>query len=194
MSLQISKEVVSEGVPIFQKVLETARGGLTLDNTGLTAGKTIPGGTPALYDEGTRMVKVLKTAEIIEVAGSSATTYKVKPGSLLSVGDYIGKTVGGAAYAITAVAPSGSDYDAVTVGTTLGAMVVGDSLFQSSATGASAAALNITPNGLTYEDYGVEVDKDISVVIRGTVYARRVPAAPSDVKSALPLIIYSQSR
>lgn len=193
MSLQITKEVVSSGVPIFQKVLETARGGFTLDNTGLTAGITIPGGTPVAYDESTRMAKILKTAEVIETAGGSATTYKVKPGSLLSVGDYVGKATGGAAYAITDIAPSGTDYDVITVGTTLGAINAGEGIFQSSATGASNAALNVTPNGLTYEDYTVEVDKDLSVVVRGTVYARRAPYAPTAVKTALPLIIFSQS-
>ena len=157
-------------------------------------GKTIPGGTPVLYDEAARTIKVLKTAEVVEAAGGSATQYKVKPGSLLKVGDYVGKTVGGAAYAITVIAPSGTDYDVITVGTTLGAMSVGDGLFQSSATGASAAAMFLIPNGLSYQDYDVAVNQDISVVVRGTVYARRVPFAPTGVKTALPLIIYSQSR
>ena len=44
--------------PIFQKVLETARGGFALDVTGLTAGDTIPAGTVIAFDEATRKAKL----------------------------------------------------------------------------------------------------------------------------------------
>lgn len=44
--------------PIFQKVLETARGGFSLDTTGLTADEIIPAGTAISYDETTRKAKV----------------------------------------------------------------------------------------------------------------------------------------
>lgn len=194
MSLQITKEVVSSGVPLFQKVLETARGGFTLDTTGLTNGATIPGGSVISFDETTRIAKVFKTAEVVENAGSSATAYKVKKGSLFNVGDYIANATGGKAYAITSIDASGSsDYDTLTVGTSIGAVTAGDGIFQSSATGATAAAFAATPNGLLYEDTTVATNADLSVVIRGTVYAKRVPGASADIKSALPLIIYSQS-
>ena len=43
--------------PIFQKVLETARGGFSLDTTGLTAGDIIPAGTAIAFDEATRKAK-----------------------------------------------------------------------------------------------------------------------------------------
>ncbi|MEZ2446120.1 hypothetical protein AB6805_30605 [Chitinophaga sp. RCC_12] len=194
MGLKITKEVVSSGAPVFQKVIETARGGFTLDTTGLTSGATIPGGTPIAYDESTRKAKVLKTAEVVENAGGSATAYKIKKGSLFSVGDYIGNVKGGKAYAITSIDASGSsDYDVLNVGTSIGAVNAGDGVFQSSATGATSAALAVTPQGLLYQDGTVGLNEDLSVVIRGTVYARRAPGATADIKSVLPLIIFSNS-
>ncbi|GAA0561593.1 hypothetical protein LX66_3557 [Chitinophaga japonensis] len=193
MGLQIKKEVVSSGVPVFQTVIETAQGGFTLDNTGITSGATMPAGTPMDYDESTRKAKPLKTAEVYENAGGSATQYKVKKGSLLAVGDYVASAEGGAAYAITAIDATGADYDVLTVGTTIGAATAGAALFQSSATGASAAALAVTPKGLLYQDTMVETGADVGIVLRGTLYARRAPAAPAEAKTAMPLIIYSQS-
>ncbi|MBC9913182.1 hypothetical protein [Chitinophaga varians] len=194
MSLQITKEVVASGAPIFQKVLETARGGFTLDSTGLTKGATIPGGAPIAYDESTRKAKVLKTAEVVENAGASATAYQVKKGSLFNVGDYIANVKGGKAFAITSIDASGSnDYDTINVGTSIGAISKGDAVFQSSATGATAAAFNITPQGLLYEDTVVATNSDLSVVVRGTVYARRAPGATAEIKALMPLIIFSQS-
>jgi len=50
----------SRQIPVFQKVLELARGGFTLDATGLTAGDIIPAGTPIAFDEATRKAKPAK--------------------------------------------------------------------------------------------------------------------------------------
>lgn len=47
--------------------------------------------------------------------------------------------------------------------------------------------------GLNYDDTVVEDNATVSVVIRGTVYARRVPYTAA-LEAALPHIIYSQSR
>ncbi|SEV88862.1 hypothetical protein SAMN05428988_0152 [Chitinophaga sp. YR573] len=194
MSLQLTKEVVSSGIPIFQKVFETAQGGFTLDNTGLTKGSTIPAGAPIAYDESTRMAKVLKTGQVYENAGGSATAYKLKKGSLFNIGDYIGNVVGGKAYAITAIDTTGSNvYDTLTVGTSIGAVTAGDGVFQSSATGATSAALSVTPRGLLNEDVTISTDADLSVVVRGTVYERRAPGYTTGIKTLLPLIIFSQS-
>lgn len=192
MGLHLKKESAKSGKVIFQKVLETARGGFTLDTSGLTEGDTVAAGTPVQFDETTRKAKVLKTAKVYENAGAAATQYKVEKGHNLAVGDKVGKTVGGAAYAITAIDTSNADYDVITVGTTIGAATAGDALFQSSASGATAGALNVSANGLLYDDVEVSEDASLSVVLRGTVYARRI-AVPSDVQSDLPLIIFSNS-
>lgn len=183
----------SSGKVVFQKILETVRGGFTLDNTtGFSEGAIIPAGSAVEFNEETRRAKVLKTARVYETAAGSP--YKVNKDHNLFVGQFLGKTVGSAAYAITAIDTSNAEYDLVTTGTTLGAVTEGDALFQSSAAGASAAALNVTgAKGLLYDDVVVSKDVTLSVVVRGTVYARRV-AVPAPVRAAMPLIIFSESR
>lgn len=57
MGFNLSEKSDSPSIPIFQKVLETVRGGLTLDTSGLTAGDKIVAGTPMTYDEATRLAK-----------------------------------------------------------------------------------------------------------------------------------------
>jgi hypothetical protein len=194
-SLQPVKTTVNDGIPVFQKVIENAQGGFVLDDSVLTADETISAGQPVGFDESTRKAKVVKVAQVYENATNSATTIKVYKNHHFKVGDYIAKTAGGAAYAITAIDSSNASYDVLTVGTTLGVALTADTdvLFESSATGASAAAYKVTANGLLYNDTIVATGASVSVVLRGTVYARRVPAVPAAVKTAIPQIIYSQS-
>lgn len=192
MGLHLKKESAKSGKVIFQKVLETARGGFTLDPSGLSDGDVIPAGTPVAFDESTRMAKILKTARVYETAGGSATAYKVEKGHVFKVGDFIGKTAGGAAYAITSIDTSNAAYDTINVGTTIGAATEGDALFHSSASGASAAAVIVAAKGLLYDDVEVSDDVSLSVVVRGTVYARRAPV-PTAVQTTMPLIIFSNS-
>jgi hypothetical protein len=192
MGLHYKTTSAKSGKVVFQKVLETVRGGFTLETTGFSDGDIIPAGTPVEYNEDTRKAKVLRTARVY--ASSAGSPYQVEKNSNLAVGMNLGKTVGSAAYAITAIDTSNADYDVVTTGTTIGAVTEGDALFQSSASGASAAALSVTgAKGLLYDDVVYSKDATLSVVIRGTVYARRI-AAPATVRSAMPLIVFSESR
>lgn len=57
MGLQPTKITSTGGIPVWQKVDETAQGGFTLDTTGLTAGDKINAGTPFTYNEATRKAK-----------------------------------------------------------------------------------------------------------------------------------------
>lgn len=58
MAINISTGGETGFIPVFQKVLELARGGFTLDTTGLSAGDVIPAGTAMTFDEDTRLAKV----------------------------------------------------------------------------------------------------------------------------------------
>ncbi|MDV3750652.1 hypothetical protein CMU19_04495 [Elizabethkingia anophelis] len=60
MALGLTKTSGTPAIPIYQKVLETARGGFKLDVTGLTAGTIIKAGTPIAFDESTRLAKKAK--------------------------------------------------------------------------------------------------------------------------------------
>lgn len=185
-------------IPVWMrdKALELVQGGFVLVTTGLFPGQIIPPGTPLIYDESQRTATLGHFAKMYAAASNSATSYQVNKGHNLIVGDNLAAVTGGAAEAITAIDPTNAAYDTITVGTTLGvAVTVGESLFASTAAGESAAALPAF-NGLLYEETLFEGPYQVAVsaVIRGTVYARRVPYTSQ--LAALPglaHIIYSQS-
>lgn len=187
------------GIPVYQidKAFKLVQGGFALDKTNLVAGQIIPAGTPLLYDEAARTAVVGSFATLFANATNSATTYQIKKGSILKVGDYFSATPGGTAYAITAIDTTASDHDVVTIGTTLGtALTAGQLLFKSTATGSTASALPAF-NGLLYEDTLIRtgIAQAISAVQRATVYARRVPYSTSlAALSGLDDITYSQSK
>jgi hypothetical protein len=194
MGLKFKKTETFGDIPVYQQTHEVSQSGYTLDVAGLAAGSILPAGTVIIADDATRKAKALKTAKVVEVAASDALVYKVAKGSQIAVGDNIGFGLKGKAYPVTAIDKSNANYDAVTVSTTLGAAAVDAPVFQSSTTGATNSALSGTPTGLLYEPTLVEANATITVVLRGTVYARRIPGVPADVKALLPLIIFSQSK
>ena len=193
----ITRTQTKSGIPVYQgtaKDIQLLQGGCLLNTTGLTAGSIIPAGTPVVYDEVTRVASILHNARAQANAGASAVKYSVEKGHSLVVGDYLASgAVGGKAYPITAIDTSNASFDTITVGTTIGAVTAGDLLFASTATGATASALPAI-NGLTYDEVIVSYNISLSVVIRGTVYARRVPwSAAIEALSGLKQFIYSKS-
>lgn len=196
MAMGITKEVGASGIPVWQgtdKDIQLVQGGFVLASTGLAATTIIPAGTPVVYNESTRSAAIMGTAVAQDNAGASDTDYRVLKGHTLKVGDYLASgAAGGKAYAITAIDDSNAAYDKLTVGTTIGAVTAGDLLYASTATGATASAYPAI-NGLLYADTLDATGESISVVIRGTVYARRVPYNTS-IAALLDDIIYSQSK
>ena len=193
----ITRTPTKSGIPVYQgtaKDIQLLQGGCLLNTTGLTAGSIIPAGTPVVYDEVTRVASILHNARAQANAGASAVNYPVEKGHSLVVGDNLAAgAVGGKAYPITAIDTSNASFDTITVGTTIGAVTAGDLLFASTATGATASALPAI-NGLTYDEIIVSSNISLSVVIRGTVYARRVPwSAAIEALSGLKQFIYSKS-
>lgn len=176
---------------MFQNIQEVAQGGFTLVTTGLTSDDVLPIGSPVKVDEAARTATLSKTATVFEA--TSTTTIKVSKGHQLKVGDNVAKTVGGAAYAITAIDTANASYDVLTVGTALGSLNAGDVLFDSSAAGASAAAIRNMPSGLLHAPVKVGAAEGVSVVTRGTVYERRIPGLIQAMKDAMKGILFSQS-
>jgi hypothetical protein len=196
MSMIPKSSVVITGIPIWQTVhaLETVQGGLTLDRTGLTTGAILAGGSPVSYDEATRLARVVLMANMYEAAVGTPTLYRVKKGTNLQVGQNVAYTPGGPAYAITAINTTNAAYDELTLATSIGAVPVTGALFVSSANGAAAATYGITgKSGLLYQDYEVDDDVTVSVVIVGTVYARRIPAMQQALKDSFKRITFSDS-
>lgn len=196
----LTKEKFSSGIPVWQgtgKDIQLVQGGFLLATTGLAKGSVIPAGTPAVYDEVNRTATVLPWAIAYANAASNAVNYQVKKGHTLKVGDnFASGATGGKAYPITVIDTTNADYDTVTVGTTIGAVTAGDTLYGSTATGATASALPAI-NSRTYDDAVVDSGEAVDVVIRGTVYARRVPnsaAIEAALKTNGAYIIHSQSK
>lgn len=193
-----AKSIGTGAIPIWQgrgKDISTYQGGFAIASGYVSDGDVVKAGTPAVVDEATRTATLMASGELYETAGSSVTDYKFKKGHIFKIGQYLAKTVGGAAYAITAINTSNSAYDTITVGTTLGAGTAGDKYFASTATGASAAALPAC-NGLVYDDVTANGVTSISVVFRGIVYARRIPyySAALAALAGLAKIQWSQSK
>ncbi|MBD2753791.1 hypothetical protein [Spirosoma validum] len=190
----IKKTLINRGVAIWQKLWETAQSGFVLDATNLVADSVIPAGSVIGYDELTRKAVVLKAATLQANVTNTATDYPVLKGHLFKVGDFLAAAKGSKAYAITAINTSNAAFDTLTIGTTLGsALSTGAALFQSGTTGASNSSFITQPKGLLYTDVTVVPNADLAVILRGTVYARRIPAVSDEIKAALPLIIFSQS-
>lgn len=198
MGLQIVKSEGVDSQEVFQKILEVPTGGFALVNSELVQ-TGIDAGCPLYINEATRLAYVVKTATLQADAANDATTYKLNKGHNFKVGDYVAFAVGGTAYAITAIdTTTSADYDEITVGTTLGVGYTaadGDVMFESGATGATAAAYKYTTNALLKNYTKVGVNESCSAVVRGTVYSNRLPYAISTaMKTALTdRIIFSLS-
>jgi hypothetical protein len=195
MGMGLTRTFGTTEIPVWQgtnKDIQLAQGGFLLDTTGFAAGVVIPAGTPMVYNAATRTAKAVKVGTFQANATNTATTYQVAKGHSYAVGDNFAAVIGGKAYPITAIDTTNAAYDVITVGTTLGvAITAGQLNFGSSATGAAAASFGGV-NGLLYDEVTTGTGVSCSVVIRGTVHARRVPYS-TDLEAALPRIIYSQS-
>lgn len=201
MAVGFVRTLGTNPIPIWQglgKDIQLAQGGFELAATGLAAGALIPAGTPIVFDEAARTATIVGGGVLFANATNVATTYQVAKGHTFKVGSNLASgATGGAAEAITAIDTSASDHDVLTVGTTLGvALTAGANMFASSAAGASASAYPAV-NGLLYDDTLANTGESVSVVIRGTVYARRIPFAYSASLAALAGlddIVFSQSK
>jgi hypothetical protein len=200
MAMGMTRDTGINSIPIWQGTdddIQLAQGGFSLATTGLALGSIIPAGTPVTFNESTRVATITGGAVLYANATNVATSYQVNKGSTLKIGDNFAATAGAGAYPITAIDISNAGYDVITVGTTLGvAFTAGQGFFASTATGGAAAAYSAI-NGLLYADTLANPSESVSVVIRGTVYARRIPFAYSAGLTAivgLTRITFSQSK
>lgn len=176
MALGFSKILTIAGIPVFQKIIETVTGGFKLDKTGLADGIVVPAGALMVYDEVTRLAKVVKNAEVYE-AITAGTALKVKKGHLFVVGDTMDSVV------IDAIVTTNADYDAVTMHANVTA-AVGDVL-------ASQSVADLS-TGLLQDQVVVATDESVTIVVSGTAYTRRIP--PVDHSQVPATIRLSKSK
>jgi hypothetical protein len=175
MAIGFKKVYSTEGIPVFQAVLENAQGGVTLDMANVTAGEEIKKGSLIQYDEETRKGLLVRTARVYE-AGTTVTAVKVEKGHNMVVGAEIDGV------AVNAINTDNADYDVLTLASAVD-VAVGDILATSDVTGKST--------GLLFEGVNAEENATLSVVIRGTVYANRIP--PVDADQVPATLILSKS-
>lgn len=173
---------------VFDTKLEVIPGGITVAVADLSQTQ-IKAGTPVGKD-GNGLYHVIKTVVINADATSSATSYQIKKGSDVKVGDFLSLGVGKVSKDITAIDTSNADYDTVTVSATLGTAVTAGDVLVAALSASSTSALKYTPAGLVGTTIDVVSGDNhlVDCVVRGSVRAGVAPSVNSDIKTALPLI------
>lgn len=188
MALQFTKTTETPGKSPFISNLETLPGGVTVAIADLVE-TTVKAGTPIGLDSGTGLYHVVKTAEAQDAATSSATDYKVLKGHNFKVGNFLTSALLKKAFAITSITTTETDYDTLTLGTTLGvAIAEGDVLIEATAqaTG-NTSAYKYTPVGLVGSDFDVVSGANhlTDCVVRGSVIESMIVPISSDIKTTL---------
>jgi len=203
-------ETMGGSIPIWQNPedLQKDQGGFTIANPP-AALAIIPAGTPVNIDESARTLGVGYRFEVYEEVADDAVIIKVvkystKYGALAKVGMHLmampaALATAGAAYTITAIDTTTSAlYDAITIGTTLGAtLAVGSVVAEADSTHATTAVLKYAGERLTYDDVFISSDAlqyNVSTVYFGSVYARRIREIAAIERAAMPQINFSESK
>lgn len=185
MSLYIKRGKDVRRVRAMVANLADIPNGVTLNQEELVNGSIIPEGALVSRDSA-GMGHLVKTAEIYETAGSTAKSYKIKKGSQFKVGDVVMLTVGGAAYAITAIDRESSNvFDTITVGTTLGAASEG-AVLKLAATAGTSGALKYSPVAILGDGYNVDGTNQFVVAVTiGQFKNALVAPIDNELKTAL---------
>jgi hypothetical protein len=189
MSLNLTRETVDAGIPVFSKIIELFTGGFSLTVTGFNTGVKLPKGSLLVVNEAARTAVPVKTAVSAGTGVlSSATAHLVEGGHHFQVGDIIGHVVGGGAYPISQIIASGSN-DILVVGTSIAIAPEGRVFFQSSALGTDQAAISASPNALSFFDVLIESGASVAALRRGTAYKNRIQAHQAGHLTSLPSTI-----
>lgn len=193
MSLTIKRGKDKRVVHALVRNLADLPDGITLMTAELVKGGVVKEGA-LIGRDASGVGHLVKTAKVTAVAGSDATQYKVEKGSHFKVGDFVCLTLGGAAYAVTAIDRDSSNVnDTITVETTIGEAAIGAVLKQakSQATGntSSKAELKHEPIALLAESYNVEdTNLFVAAVTIGQFKEVLVPAIDAELKAKVNLI------
>ncbi len=184
--------------PVFTGSPSIVPGGFNLDvtNQRFNVGDIIPIGTVAKFDEQTRLVQILKTAEVVDIDSDDAKIVSLKVAEFFKpvfcVGDKIAKAgaISGTyanAISITAINKTKSTY-VITLSAAISGLAVGDTLEEVVENASHNAAERFTGNSVTIKDVEVdEFETAIDVCADTMQYAlleRRVPKIPASQKDA----------
>lgn len=184
--------------PVFTGSPSIVPGGFNLDvtNQNFNVGDIIPIGTVAKFDEQTRLVQILKTAEVVDIDSDDTKIVSLKVAEFFKpvfcVGDKVAKAgaISGTyanAISITAINKTKSTY-VITLSAAISGLAVGDTLEEVVENASHNAAERFTGNSVTIKDVEVdEFETAIDVCADTMQYAlleRRVPKIPASQKDA----------
>ena len=187
--MQNFKQTETLGRLAFITKIEDVPGGVTVAVAELTQ-KSVEAATVIGKDQN-GLYHVVKTAVLHANATNTATDYQVKKGHNLKIGDFFAAGIGKKAYAITGINTSNTDYDVITLGTTLGeAVAAGAVMIQALAeSAATTSAFKYEPSLVTGSAFDI-VPGDNHLVDawrRSTINSNNAPAVSADIKAKMPL-------
>lgn len=177
----------SPQIIVFDNKIETVPGGITLAVKDLTQ-KRVSAGTPAGKDSN-GLYHVTKTARVNTAVGETDKSIKVDKKHNFKVGDIL--AYGSKGNAITKIDTSNAGYDSITISAALGAIVIGEVVFEGDKSGDDGVKYKYPPILLTGTTMDViEGDNHlVDGVVRGSVREAAIEAAISEeIKKLLPLI------
>lgn len=184
--------------PIFTGSPSIVQGGFNLDvqNQKFVPSDVIPAGTLAIKDEETRLVLIIKTAQVVEIDAEDKKVVSLHVDEFYSpcfaVGDRVLKAgaISGtfaAAPSIEAISKKGNSY-VVTLSAEITSLAVGDTLVEVVADASADAAERGKANSVTICDVEVsEFETAIDVsgdTMQYAMYERRVPPIPASQKDS----------
>ena len=184
--------------PVFTGSPSIVPGGFNLDveNQNFNKGDIIPVGTVAKFNEQTRLVQILKTAEVVAIDSEDTKIVSLKVAEFFKpvfcVGEKVAKAgaISGTyanAVSINAINKTKSTY-VITLSAAISGLAVGDTLEEVVKDGSNNAAERFTGNCVTIKDVEVdEFETAIDVCADTMQYAlleRRVQKIPASQKDA----------
>lgn len=167
MLLQPTKTTLTGIAPVFKDIRGVFSGGFSLVTTGFNLNVELPAGSMLKVDEEARTATPIKTGKLLET--NSATGLVLSPGTHFQAGDYVAKTVGGKAYEVSSVTKN-TDNDYLVIASAIDSGATGSAVFESSATGATAAAIKTLPNAISQFSVNMLSGGEISAVYNADVY------------------------
>lgn len=191
---------VGGGIPVFANAPEVLTVGGNIQIGDLpSVGNALPPATPVFFADGddTRPTAIMYVFGVAEAVGATDTSIKISKsveGTRAKVGMFIMKepatlTTKGKSVTITAIDSSNVSYDTLTISEAIGALSVGDCLFEADKLDATTAGLKVTKvNALLrahiWNANGV-IKGTTTLAYMGLVYENRVPPIPEIVKKSL---------
>lgn len=149
-------------------------GGFALDGN-FAVGAIIKRGTPIFVDFDTMKAKVAKVAKVLE--GGSTTKPRVVKGSLIQVGDKVGKIGGSVAATVKSIVTTNVDYDVIELSTAVTGLEAGNFLHESENGSTAVVAL---PNMVAAADVVVGENGVVAVDAAYQTLVRKDVAYPVD--------------